>query len=504
MMPQELLNKLMWEPGELNAYIKEWDKAHKEIITTTKETGDAAKTAKEPVKDLFAAFSDAETATQKVQVLLTYLRKLRKEKTIPSVEPKAPTAPAPLIPTATDAAKTKSHLARLIASTKTALLILANIYKDGEVTLQQYFDRRRELIEKQYAEELTVIRAAAEAETDPSKRLALEDKIFAKEAAHKRTLINLTREQIEAEKLLAQKKIEIDQTMADLRMRAEGEKGGPLQAGFTEELAEMDARHAEELARFNDLLNDKLAAEMGYLDETAALRDISGMQRIEKEKLLADQERRIQEAQLENAATIAASMASIFNNLYELSGEKQKEFFYLAKAAAIAEAIINTSKAVTGALGTPPYGLAAIAMAAIIAMKGGLEIAKIKAQTLFKGGLVKGFSPHDKADNISVQATAGEFMQPVPAVKYYGTDIMEGIKQKLFPRELFAGFALPALAHAPAGSNYAEGGPIVAGSSNFSVSVPINIGDSRASDIAGILQEEVEETVIRVMERELR
>ena len=303
------------------------------------------------------------------------------------------------------------------------------------------------------------MRAAAEAETDPSKKLAIEDKIFAKEETHKRTLINLTNQQIEAEKALAQKKIEIDQAMADLRLRAEGEKGGGLlQVGFDEELAEMDARHAEELQGFKDLLNEKLAAEMGYADEAAALRDIQGMQRLEKEKLLADQERRIRESQLENARTIASGMKGIFEDLYELGGKKQKEFFYLAKAAAIAEAIINTALGITAALKLGP--IIGPILAGVQAAAGAVQIATITAQSLAAGGKIQGISPSDTADNIPVMATAGEYMQPVKTVQYYGSQVMEAMRQRMIPREIFAGLTLPNFTMPQPMYAFAGGGPI--------------------------------------------
>jgi hypothetical protein len=95
-------------------------------------------------------------------------------------------------------------------------------------------------------------------------------------------------------------------------------------------------------------------------------------------------------------------------------------------------------------------------------------------------------------------------MQPVSAVKHLGLRVMEGIRRNVFPKELFDGFKLPAFARTSSGSGYAEGGVVNGGDSNFSVSVPVNINEGRAAGIAGMLQNEVEETVIRVMERELR
>ena len=440
---------------------------------------------KRPVKDFWKEFSEAETAAEKVRILTQYMRQLREEQAKQSKEEKPPpTPPVPPVPTATDEAKTKSHLARLVASTKTALLILANAYKDGSVTLEQYFDRRRELIETRYAEEMAAMKAAAAAETDPSKRLAIEDKIFAKEAEHKRTLINLTREQIEAEKALAQKKIEIDQAMADLRLRAESEKGGLLQAGFDKELAEMDARHTEEIQSFKDLLNDKLAAELGYLDEAAALRDIYRMQQLEKEKLLADQERRIRESQLENARTIAGGMADIFDNLYELTGKKHKEFFYLAKAAALAEAIVNTAQGITKALAQG--GIWGPVMAGVVAAAGAVQIATITAQRLASGGKIQGSSPSDKADNIPIMATAGEYMQPVKTVQYYGQQVMEAMRKRMIPREIFAGLTLPGFTIPQPAHAFAGGGPVSAQASERRDIQPdiniINVTDPRDLD----------------------
>jgi len=62
-------------------------------------------------------------------------------------------------------------------------------------------------------------------------------------------------------------------------------------------------------------------------------------------------------------------------------------------------------------------------------------------QQLASGGRVKGSSPHSRADNISINATAGEFMQPVDVVKFYTNKGMEAIRQKIIPREVIAHYA---------------------------------------------------------------
>lgn len=52
-----------------------------------------------------------------------------------------------------------------------------------------------------------------------------------------------------------------------------------------------------------------------------------------------------------------------------------------------------------------------------------------------EGGSIPGYSPHAKADNVLIRATAGEFMHPVDAVKHYGLKTMEAIRTKQIPKE---------------------------------------------------------------------
>ena len=68
------------------------------------------------------------------------------------------------------------------------------------------------------------------------------------------------------------------------------------------------------------------------------------------------------------------------------------------------------------------------------------------------GGPIDGFSPHSRADNIEINATAGEFMQPVDAVAHYGTDVMEKIRTKKIPKSALTDYSEPA--------GYAAGGMV--------------------------------------------
>lgn len=75
------------------------------------------------------------------------------------------------------------------------------------------------------------------------------------------------------------------------------------------------------------------------------------------------------------------------------------------------------------------------------------------------GGMVPGYSPHPRADNIPINATAGEYMQQVAAVNYYGPKFMDDVNNRRLPR--------------PAG--YAGGGQILAPSPSSPVWSPAPI-----------------------------
>lgn len=51
-----------------------------------------------------------------------------------------------------------------------------------------------------------------------------------------------------------------------------------------------------------------------------------------------------------------------------------------------------------------------------------------------EGGPLGGYSPSPKADNLLFRGTAGEYMQPVAAVRHYGVGFMESIRNLEFPR----------------------------------------------------------------------
>jgi hypothetical protein len=81
-------------------------------------------------------------------------------------------------------------------------------------------------------------------------------------------------------------------------------------------------------------------------------------------------------------------------------------------------------------------------------------------QALAGGGAVTGWSPHSRADNIPIMATAREFMQPVAAVDYYGVGFMEQVRRRMFPRDLAHALAGGTLPRIPSSYRLADGGQV--------------------------------------------
>lgn len=83
------------------------------------------------------------------------------------------------------------------------------------------------------------------------------------------------------------------------------------------------------------------------------------------------------------------------------------------------------------------------------------------------GGEIGGSSPHSKADNVPIWATAKEWVMPVQTVEHYGKDVMAAIQKGLVPAEIFKSIKLPTInIPTPPKQAYAMGGPITPASSS--------------------------------------
>ena len=356
-----------------------------------------------------------------------------------------------------------SSLSVIRAELDTESAAIESEYSQGLLKLDEYYAQREAIIKRRIQSETNLLQQAASAENDPKKKDAINAQIYIKEQELERSLIELENDRYEELKRLDEKKLQDQQKINDAKLKAEQafndqkervrDVGQGLDAEFQKELADLQERQNRE----------REIVEKGLQDQ-AQIKEFYRNQELEKDKLLQDQKKRLQEAQLETAAGIAGSLSDVFGSVYEATGKKQKEFFYAQKAAAVAQATINIAQGITKAWGQG--GIWGAIGAAAVATAGALQIAKILSTGYAEGGEVKGHSPHSKADNIPARLTAGEYVMPVSAVQKYGKGTMEALRQQAIPKEALSNFSMPGIRYGS--SHFASGGAVSAGPSGES------------------------------------
>jgi len=375
----------------------------------------------------------------------------------------------------------KETLIRVRAALATQAATLEKNYAEGAATLQQYYDTRLQILKDAQAAERAIIERKLYVESDVDKKVILNAQLYALDQALVADTIGLEQEKFKAtEKLekdrlktadnINKLKLKADQAYKDQKARLEASEPG-LANEFLKETSDMQERQNKELeatrayheAVLADLKMNKAAqveVEQATADQIKAIKDQTALQAQEADALAQNQQLRLTEYRLDAAATMAKGTADIFQQLYEVTGKKNKELFYAAKAAAVAEATINIAQGVTKAIAQG--GIYGIVTGAIVAAAGAVQIGTILSQGLAEGGEVLGSSPSATADNIPIRATAGEYMQPVSSVQHYGMGVMEGIRNKSIPKEALLGYKSQGIRYGNA--RFASGGAVSASS----------------------------------------
>ena len=419
----------------------------------------------------------------------------------PTEEGKEPTEPTAGAATTTKTgtisggamARAAAVLAEFSDRIKTELLKIGDSYKESEKQLQEYFKRREDIIgaQKIYEENLTLAalerleseKKQAETIEDASERstklmeieadkIKLNTKLKLIEGDAERKLIELTREKARAISELESKQAEIRGIISTAEMRTM-----PIDTSFggmqDAETAQMEEKHARELEALQKLTDDK-----------AKIEDLYRAQKIEKDRLMAEQAEELYKYHLKNVGTIAGEWSNILGEFYDMAGKKASAFFYFSKALALAEVAIKTQVAIMKAY--EQGGIYGGLYAATIAAQGGMAAGKILGQMIqgfASGGEIKnGTTP--TADDVVIRASKGEFMQPASAVDYYGKSFMEAVRRKTLPKSLLSGLNMPSYASTPKYA-YQSGGeintPAVSQSTSNDLQI-VNIVDSSMID----------------------
>jgi TP901 family phage tail tape measure protein len=361
-------------------------------------------------------------------------------------------------------ARSKAELAAYAANAKEFQALLNDTYQVGLIAYEKnvnermlitfrFYEAQKQAAIDQSAFEVARLQELANKERAGSaERIKLDSDIVVKKKELSTELIGIETKRYEAEYQLAKeakaKREQLEGIKKDIDIRIQANQvDNPFEREQTEQTLRLEERHRLEMEALKKLTDDE-----------AVLNDAARAQELEKQRLHEDQVRNLRLMQLDAAKQVAGGVEQLMTALYEGSGKKVKAFFYIAKAAAMAEAVMNIAQGVTKALGQGGYY--GIFMGAAVAASGAVQLSKIASQQMAAGGIVAGSSPTTKSDDKLIAATSGEYMQPVKAVRTYGVEFMNAIRNLQFPRELAAGFTASYPLTSASRRGYASGGVI--------------------------------------------
>lgn len=161
--------------------------------------------------------------------------------------------------------------------------------------------------------------------------------------------------------------------------------------------------HAKELSDLKLAYKTKLIEKDKY---DKALGELKTKQKKEDDK--ADAERVVKERELDKQRLQATS--DIFGNIAELGRAAGKDGFEVAKAAAIAQSIVQGVLAVQNALAAapPPFNFVLAATVGAVAAVNTAKIASSSPPAYASGGIVPGFSTI--GDNVNARLNSGEMV----------------------------------------------------------------------------------------------
>jgi len=183
---------------------------------------------------------------------------------------------------------------------------------------------------------------------------------------------------------LQQKKIDALQAEKDLA--AQQTEVDSFMAGQAQELDALRAQYATE----NEIVAQGYRARQAIIDEALGREKISKDEaRVlskKNERQAIDEKRQVEVQKL-------GVLSQGFGNIATLMQSENRKLFEIGKAAALAQAFVNTATAITNALAVQPYPLG-LALAATAGVAGAVQIAAIQNQQISgaraMGGSVQG------------------------------------------------------------------------------------------------------------------
>jgi len=397
----------------------------------------------------------------------------------------------------------EGNLADFVAQNDLQMSDLESRFADGLVATRTFFDERRRIIAENAKQEITGIEGTLPG-LDPVAAQDAANKIRAIRNREIAETAKANRDEVLQLQSNLQEQLSLRTAFADLKARAAEGTLEILRAQQAAELAVLDERNAEELEKIRTSKDELILIEGEYLSKKEAMEQAQFLQNQERKNKERDFAREALLTELGFQLQATQALGEMFGSMYEAAGKKVKAFFYLQKAMAVAQVMIQTAIAVARLPADMPAFLG-LPMAGILWANAAASVALIMAQTIkgmFRGGPVTGGS--GAKDDVPAMLTRGEYVMTKQSADYYGPGVMEAIRRKIIPKSLLGGFgyfpvATPQFAFA--GGGMVSGG----GGASNTVTIPITINDVNPDKrLVSKLRSGVEDVVIKILREHTR
>ena len=157
-------------------------------------------------------------------------------------------------------ARIQSTVTRAKALADLEIAKLQGLYERGALSVAEYFDKRKALIEGQYQTEVAGLRQQLALEKDAAGQIKIQDDLFIKLQDHEKELLDLAKQRAEAEKQVAENRERIGDMLRDLAI--ENMDTTDIAGQQAQELALFEAAWSDKL----DMLRDAKATEDELLE----------------------------------------------------------------------------------------------------------------------------------------------------------------------------------------------------------------------------------------------
>ncbi|MDQ5985868.1 MAG: hypothetical protein CSYNP_01585 [Syntrophus sp. SKADARSKE-3] len=202
-----------------------------------------------------------------------------------------------------------------------------------------------------------------------------------------------------------------------------------------------------------------------------------------RNKIIALDEQETFKTRIQVAGDMASMLEKTAQSIYDSSGKKSKEMFYLMKAAALAEATITGYQTILNAYNSGnkinPY--IGIAYAAIASAFVGTQIASIAKSTFNGPGKARGGKITDGAggvDDVSIMAMKDEWVIQASSSRKYGDAFMNALNLGEIDIENMSLPSLPDYSNHTA--HYEDGGKVAASNSQTVTGVELHLHNEGA------------------------